>query len=274
MMDPSRIFHFINHFFSAKTKYAVHSPFVYRFCTEVLPHSLSKEGYNIHLLRKQLCQSNDQIHHLDLGAGSSFAKKNYSTTQNTHKAPASRSIKQLAQNSSRRRREGEFLMRLCKLYQVQRALELGTHLGISALYQLHGLPSNSKFLSIEGAPELAALARKHFLQFGFDQQIIVGDFDEVLNHQVQLSSYLPDYVFIDGNHNYEPTIRYVKTIVPFMQPPAILVLDDIYWSQDMLKAWQDIIQMPEITVSIDLFAMGICFIRRPQAKEHFRFRLL
>ena len=54
-----------------------------------------------------------------------------------------------------------------------------------------------------------------------------------------------------------------------MKPGSILIFDDIHWSAEMEEAWEEIKKNPEVTVSIDVFQFGICFMRREQAKEDF-----
>lgn len=50
---------------------------------------------------------------------------------------------------------------------------------------------------------------------------------------------------------------------------SVFVIDDIYWSPEMKEAW-DIIKADErVTVTIDLFYVGLVFFRKGQAKEDF-----
>jgi hypothetical protein len=52
----------------------------------------------------------------------------------------------------------------------------------------------------------------------------------------------------------------------------VLVFDDIHWSRDMSEAWDAIKAHPEVTVTIDLYDMGLVFLRKEQAPEHFVLR--
>jgi len=51
---------------------------------------------------------------------------------------------------------------------------------------------------------------------------------------------------------------------------SIVYIDAIYQNK---KAWEDLILMEKITVSIDLFYGGVLFFRREQVKEHFKIRI-
>lgn len=245
----------------AKGAFWLHSPFLFRLYTEVIRHRSSDAGKKIEAFRRELSRSTKPVQVLDLGAGQ--GKRGGGTYHST--------VGTLVSRVSRKPKVGELLHQLCQYFQPKQCLEFGTHVGISALYQLSALPAEARFVSMEGAPELAALAQEHLRSFDLDAELLVGDFDVSLQ-QINWEIFQPDYVFIDGNHQYEPTLRYVEYVLPKVQDGCLIVLDDIHWSPNMTRAWEAINQLPDISVSIDLYHVGLCFVRRPQAKEHFRLR--
>ncbi|MEL7531531.1 MAG: class I SAM-dependent methyltransferase [Bacteroidota bacterium] len=233
---------------------------MHSFLTELIPHQASEWGAKVEALRKTLTAQRERILSFeDLGAGS----------DNSGSKTLQRSVSYLARLSARHRKEGELLYRLCKFYQPKRCLEFGTNLGISSLYQLGAL-EDSQFVSMEGAAPIAAVAQENFAHFGLDPEILVGEFSFLLEERLDLAEYRPDYVFVDGNHRYEPTIAYFERLLPHMQEGGIIVFDDINWSAEMQAAWQEIIAQPAVTLSFDLYVMGICFIHRPEPKAHIR----
>lgn len=252
-----RVYTFLQHWLRAKGAYFIHSPFVFDWYREVLRGDNSSEGKRVEALRKKLIQCTDNISFDDLGAGSS--------------GPASKRLGILVKRAARKRPSGELLKRLVAYAQVKRGLELGTHVGISTLY-VHADHRFEEFATVEGIEGLAQVARTNFREFDISPTLYVGPFDEVLEKELDLAELAPDFVFIDGNHRYEPTLRYFGKILPFVSDGGIVVFDDIYWSPEMKQAWEEVIAHEEVTVSIDLYFLGICFIRRPQAKEHFAFR--
>ncbi|MBX7240280.1 MAG: class I SAM-dependent methyltransferase [Bacteroidia bacterium] len=243
-----------------KTKFGVHSPFVYDFCTKVLPYSSSVKGHTIEEYRRNLLKNDSILEWQDLGAG----------FQGEGKKMQRKPVSEIAKSSGRKRREGELLYRICKHYQPKRLLEFGTNLGISTLYQYLATP-DSQFITMEGAPAIAEIAASGFARFGLKPVLKTGEFSEILKKENNFHLFRPDYVFIDGNHQYESTVYYAKSLIPNMEDNGILILDDIYWSEEMKKAWNEIRKHPDVTLSIDLFSFGICFIRKKQAKEHFYF---
>ena len=100
---------------------------------------------------------------------------------------------------------------------------------------------------------------------------MVGNFDEILPGVINQLDYL-DFVFIDGNHRKEATLNYFNWCMPKLSENGILIFDDIYWSKGMKEAWQEIKMHPQVTVTIDLFWIGLVFIRPGQVKENFKIR--
>ncbi|MDX2285066.1 MAG: class I SAM-dependent methyltransferase [Bacteroidia bacterium] len=231
----------------------LHSPFLYDCFQTVVRHQPSEAGARIEAQRRTLARSSEQIRMQDYGAGGSGGLRTVR-------------IADLARRSARHRRDGELLLRLCRRYQPRQGLELGVSLGFSARYQLSGWPEMA-FTGLEGDPGLAERAQQALHAEGFGGQVLPGEFTASLDRLIA-AGYRPDYVLLDGNHRGAPTLEYVSRLLPLMPAGGILVLDDIRWSEDMWAAWQAVARLPEVTLSIDLLSMGLCFIRRPQAKQH------
>ncbi|MBK9512170.1 MAG: hypothetical protein IPO05_00750 [Flavobacteriales bacterium] len=79
-------------------------------------------------------------------------------------------------------------------------------------------------------------------------------------------------MFLDGHHAKEPTLEYFDLCLQRSHNDTVLVLDDIHWSRGMEEAWIAIKGHPRVTVTIDLYSMGLVFLRTEQAKEHFVLR--
>jgi predicted O-methyltransferase YrrM len=135
------------------------------------------------------------------------------------------------------------------------------------LYQYLPL-RNAPLHTLEGCPNIAAEAARNFKKFKAKNiHQYVGHFDSTLPQALQDLGSL-DYVFIDGNHQKAPTLHYFETCLQYSHNNTVLVIDDINWSEDMQAAWQAIQQHPQVTLSIDLFVMGLVFLRTEQPKQH------
>ncbi len=54
---------------------------------------------------------------------------------------------------------------------------------------------------------------------------------------------------------------------------SMILINGIHNNPKTWQQWKELITLPEITVSIDMFYCGALFIRREQVKEHFTIRI-
>lgn len=253
---------YIKYLLRAGNEHSIHSPFLFDLYTKII---ISKKDQNpdyaaLKTLRKELLQSNQQIEILDLGAGSRINKSNI------------RTIKTIAKNAEKPEKFGRLFNRLIRRFQPQTILELGTSLGLTTLYMSRAKP-DSHIISFEGCPETAKIARQNFDKSGADNiEIIVGNIDETLPNELKKLSKGLDYAYFDANHRYEPTVRYFETCLPYATNDSLFIFDDIYWSPEMTKAWEYIKAHPQVTLTVDLFWIGLVFFRKEQVKENFTLR--
>ena len=78
-----------------------------------------------------------------------------------------------------------------------------------------------------------------------------------------------DLVFFDANHKGIPTLLYFNMCLEKINSQTIFIFDDIYWSKEMTNAWQEIYMHPKVSISIDLFSIGIVFFNPDLKKEHY-----
>jgi len=57
-------------------------------------------------------------------------------------------------------------------------------------------------------------------------------------------------------------MRYFKQVLTLCGELDILVFDDIYWSAEMERAWSEIKNCEKVTLTIDLFFVGLVFFRK------------
>ncbi|MBX2931356.1 MAG: class I SAM-dependent methyltransferase [Chitinophagaceae bacterium] len=241
--------------------HGTHSPFLYDFITHVLNDKKQYDTYQkIEPLRKQLLTNNNIINIEDFGAGS----KTGLTKQ--------RRIKDIAATSLKSTKFAQLLFRIVHYYQPQTIVELGTSLGITTAYLASAKP-NTTIISMEGSSEILTVAKENFNALSLQNiQLVQGNFDETLQPAIQPLSQI-DFAFLDGNHRYLPTVNYFNAILPKLTNQSIVILDDIHWSKEMEQAWNDIKQHPSVTLSIDLFTIGILLFKDEfKAKQHFAIR--
>ncbi|HVM88748.1 MAG TPA: class I SAM-dependent methyltransferase [Puia sp.] len=241
--------------------HGIHSPFVFDFVYEVLNDKRNFYAYNqIETLRQELLHDNTLIQVNDLGAGSGISK----STQ--------RRIDDIAKHAAKNRKLAQLLFRIANYFQPKTIIELGTSLGVSSAYLAAARPA-SKLYTIEGSPEIAAVALKNFRSLQLSNiEPLVGNFDELLPGLLKKIR-LVDLAFIDGNHRKEPTIKYFNQLAEYSTASSVLIFDDIHWSSEMEDAWNIIKISEKVTLTIDLFFLGIVFFKKDfKAKQHFIIR--
>jgi predicted O-methyltransferase YrrM len=203
----------------------------------------------VETLRDELSHNHHSIDILDLGAGSRTGLS------------AQRKISDLVKNAAITSRDGRRLFRLVQWFQPKGMIELGTSLGISTLYQAHAA-RYTPFWSLEGCPETARLANKYLRRFDVPQvQLVQASFDIGLPTILQNGQEI-DYWYVDGNHQLESTLAYWETFLEHAPQRSVFVLNDLYWSEGMTEAWNQIRQDTRCQMTIDLFSLGVA-VRHP-----------
>ena len=201
--------------------------------------------------RQALLNNNAEISINDLGAGSKKMKGN------------KRKICDIARYSLSKKWQCEFLFRLIDHFQLKNRIEMGSSLGLSALYQYLPLTS-SRMITLEGCPQTANFAQQLFRKYNCKQlEMIIGDFDQTLTQAIQCFDGI-DYIFIDGNHTKAASIRYFYEVLPFMKSDGFIIVDDIHWSSEMKAAWQEICTADTVGFSLDLFLFGVIQVNTAQ----------
>ncbi len=240
--------------------YSVHSPQAYRFCENVLHDQRQFYAFaQIKKLRRKLEKDTRLIQRTDFGAGS---RKNPKPT-----IP----LRKLVRNCSIPPPQGKLLFRLVNHYQPQSILELGTCLGMSTSY-MASAKKQCQVYSLEGDPSLLSVAKENFQHLNLSNiELICGNIDQTL--QPTLAK-LPtwDMIFIDANHRYEALTRYWEYIRPYVHENSLVILDDIHWSSGMEKAWQEIQHDTKVTLSLDLFRLGLLFFNTDRQVQHLKIR--
>lgn len=254
-----QILSFIKHFLTAKRGgHGIHSPFVYQLVTKVLYDKRKHQAYQLpETILNNMYNNPKIIEHIDFGAGK--------------KPKHNIRIDQIAKKSVIKPKWGRLLHRMVKYVQPFVSLELGTSLGIGSLYIASALNEEGILYTFEGSPQIAATAESNFEISGLHNQIhtITGKIDEQLPNVLSKLE-LVDFVYIDANHQFSPTIKYFHWLLEKSNEHSVFIFDDIHWSADMSKAWKEIQQHPKVTVTIDLYRFGLVFFKKDQAKENFK----
>lgn len=250
----------LRHWTTAKDRHGVHSPFVYTLVEQVLRPTERPVGTDdIEVLRDQFLGDQRSITVTDLGAGSHRMRS------------PQRRVRDIARHALCGPKEAGQLHRLARFLNARHVVELGTSLGITTLYLARSVP-HGRVTTMEGCPATLAIAQELLTRAGQTNiTIMAGDFRHTLPATLAQLPQL-DLAFIDGHHAEEPTLEYFNQCMAKAHDHTVIVLDDIHWSPGMERAWKAVKADPRVTVTIDLYRMGLVFLRREQAREHFVLR--
>lgn len=254
---------YFNYYFKAQNGkgHGIHSPFVFDFIIHVLNDKNKYDCYpRIESLRQQLLKTKTVIEVEDFGAGSALIPfKN-------------RKIKDIANSSLKNKKYAQLLFRIAKYYESKNIVELGTSFGISTSY-LASANADSKMITFEGSHNIAKIALKNFDQISLKNiELIEGNFEQTLS-MIEDKLGTIDLLFVDGNHRKKATLEYFDFFMKKSTTQSIFIFDDIHWSKEMEEAWKLIQQNNSVTITIDLFFIGIVFFSPDfKVKQHFTVR--
>ncbi len=254
---------YVKYYFTASNGkgHGIHSPFVFEFIKFVMN---DKEKYGIYSIiekhRDILLKDANAIEVEDFGAGSTIIKTKR------------RVVKDIAASSLKPKKYSQLLFRIVQFYHKKNVLELGTSFGITSAY-LAFADNIPCVTTLEGADAIAEIAERNFEQLKLKNiALIKGDFRKTLSSFLSSADTL-DFVFLDGNHRKLPTLNYFEQILPNLNADSIVVFDDIHWSKEMEEAWEIIKNHESVTLSIDLFFIGVIFLKKDfKVKQHFTIR--
>lgn len=239
--------------------HGIHSPFVFTFSKECLKNQkLTAHNRVLSHYRERLLGAERFIKVTDFGAGSRVFKSD------------TRKISDIAKHAGATQKRMQLLQRVVAYLNPEQILEIGTSLGMATFAMAKG-NLKTKITSLEGCPETLAVARETLDHFNVTNvELVEGRFRESIKKN---NTHKIDLIYFDGNHSREATLEYARSLLPTAINGTVWIFDDIHWSPEMTEAWQEIKALPEISVTIDCYTLGMAFFRNEQVKEDFYIRL-
>jgi predicted O-methyltransferase YrrM len=140
------------------------------------------------------------------------------------------------------------------------AIELGTNLGVSTCYLSAAIDRQrfGEIHSFEVSPYRIKEAQSLVDRVGLVRPCFHrGFFKDTLPQHVESAGYI-DFAFIDGDHTFDGTLFLAECISSKLSSRALVVFDDIYWSQEMSDVWHKIQKMECWSKSFEVEDMGYC----------------
>lgn len=243
-----------------KKGHGIHSPFIFDLVSRIFRNKTDNDIVcSIRKVRNRLITDPRSIVVKDLGAGSEKLKTNL------------RKVSDIARYSPVPEKYGILLSNLASEFGKPLILELGTSFGISTMYMASS-SADSVVYTVEGCPSIAEIADLNFKSAGLSNvKLLTGTFDEALP-VVAETGLKPGLVFIDGDHRKDPVLRYFNQIAEMSDNETVIVIDDIYYSNEMEEAWNEIKLNEKVSVTVDIFRMGIVFFRKGTSRQTYTIR--
>ena len=134
--------------------------------------------------------------------------------------------------------QGAFLAWLVGLIGAERALEIGTFTGYSALRVAQALPTGGKLVACDVSDEWTSVAQRYWDEAGVADKIdlrlapAVETLDELISEGASF-----DFAFIDADKgNYE---RYYERCVTLVRAGGLIAVDNMLWSGRVADATFD-----------------------------------
>ena len=243
---------FINYLLFSKHRngHGIHSPFAFDLVSGIFRNKIEPDiVFSIEKIRNRLLTDPRSITVNDLGAGSEKLKTSH------------RKVSDIARYSAVPKKYGLLLSNMSKAFGKPLILEFGTSLGISTMYMAASC-GNSTVVTMEGCRQTSDIAEANFRDAGLTNIRLINDSFENILPELQSEKVPPGLVFIDGNHRKEPVIRYFGQVADMSDNNSVVIIDDINYSREMAGAWTEIKKHKNVTLSVDIFRMGIVFFRK------------
>ncbi|WP_455632434.1 O-methyltransferase [Parabacteroides sp.] len=217
--------------------FGVHSPFVFNLITKVIEEKCSYYSfYDIELLRKQLLQT--------------------------------RSIGEIVKREAIRPKHGALLFRLTNYFKSKNILQIGTTMGLSTLY-LTSYATGLRCIALENVPEFAAIARQAFAKEGRNPvDLRIGNYKDLLPQALNDINSL-DFVFFNTLYEQQNNLWLFNECMKYAHNDTVFVIEGIKASRKMRELWEEICACPEVTVTLDLYSLGIVLFNKKLHKRDY-----
>lgn len=234
--------------------YGVHSPFVFNLITKVIEEGCPYYSfYDIELVRKQLLFREGCIIYPD-------RKQKGKLRQ--------RSIGEIVEREAIKPKHGALLFRLTNYFKPQNILQLGPAMGLSTLY-LTSYATGLRCIALENVSEFVPIARIAFEKAAKNPvDLRTGNYRELLPRAFEDMGKV-DLVFFNTTYEQQNNALLFQECMKHIHDDTIFVFEGIKTSRRMRAFWTEVCARPDVTVTIDLYSMGIVFFNPKLHKRNY-----
>ena len=164
------------------------------------------------------------------------------------------------------RKYNQLLFKIVNYYQPKTGLCIDESTNNTINYLAAG-NSNSQIFYKENNLSQEKNNVENYQQLYLENVFLVDDLSLMKTHQY-------DLVYINTNNNNNNELEnYFQILVPYLTAQSIVIINHIHLGKQFEVTWNNIQHHPSVTLSIDLFQLGLVFFR-PENKvpQHFTIR--
>lgn len=235
--------------------FGVHSPFVFSLITKVIEEKCQYyRFFDIEVMRKKLLFNNTNVIYHD--------------KQNQGKLK-SRSVSQIVRREAIKPKHGKLLFRLANYFKSESILQIGSGAGLSTLY-LTSYSHNLKCIVLENMAELADIARMATDGEAINKiDIRVGEYRKTLPKAIEEMGNL-DLVFFNTQYEQQDNQWLFYECMKHADNETIFVFNGIKDNRKMRELWGEIKSSPNVTVTLDLYSIGIVLFNKKLYKRDYK----
>jgi predicted O-methyltransferase YrrM len=233
----------------ANNQHGVHSPFIYKLVTQCFYKKISKDLYEKFLNdKKHVKFTQKKIDTINCEADSKIGKK-----------------------SGISNKKAKILIKTVDYFRPENILAIGTCLHFKASAIKTGNKSAS-ILTVDKATESNKQTRNLIDQDNLDMVKVENNrFSKTLSKSIENRQF--DFIFFDENHTKKATLDYFEACLKTIHNDSFFIFNNIYRTAEIQEVWSVIKKHSKVTITVDVFYLGIVFFRKEQAKEHFKIRV-
>lgn len=241
--------------FRYRKGFGVHSPFVYNLITRVIEEPCQYYKFDdIELERRKLMYREGEITYPDRQQKGRI-----------HTRPIAAIVEREAISPKR----GALLFRLANYFKSRNILQLGPAMGISTLYLTSYAP-DLKCIAIEGIPEYARIASEVFEKASRNPiDLRVGGYRELFPQALADMGQV-DFIFFNTLYEQQHNAWLFTEAMKHVHPDTVFVFDGIRLTKQMKTFWKEVCARPEVTVTIDLYSIGLVFFNPKLHKRNYK----
>lgn len=158
------------------------------------------------------------------------------------------------------------LLRLSHYFNFQKTIELGTSMGKVTL--VFALSENNHHTNIDTCTQTSQITQSFIKTTAYKNRVSFTQ--NIPKNNTYLKA---DCIFINSQLNPMDIYTNFEKILHLLHNDSLLILNDPHKSKEKHQIWKKISKHPQVTVTVDLFQLGLVFFRKQQLQEKFYVKL-